>query len=630
MGAARYTDPVSALSDRTLGFTRAFFAGRGLRDLLAEAGDAGTTPDLNALEALLPHHEVDAEGVWGTFSGRVLIASLYAPGNASVMTAVLHGAAGDFLPAVKRVLQASSLSAYVADPDGPVSALAKEPSLCEYLATVAANSHRNYGRYLQASGEGYEAFKLKRSAYFEENGPEIDCEAIRKMKVLLDRVEKAMPSPLEAGDIALTLGSQWIPPKIVYEFAVETFGLPTHDATVMRHFSITRADIVGSWKVLQSGIAGKVKESAREAYGTPERSCFDLLASALNSSSLTVMKDGPDGEKIKDHQATVAAWDKRRSLVNRFKEWCYADQARAETLCRIYNERFNTVAPRAYSGARMSFPGMSPLVELTSHQRDAVARSLRSPEGSLIAHVVGAGKTFDGIAATFEARRIGKAKKPLIVVPNHLTEQWAHDYMTLYPSAKILVMGKSDMSDAASSKRFWGRAATGDWDAVIVAQSRFSLVPVSPDRRIDGLEARKREFIEAAVASEDEGSFAVKAIEAQTKVVERKIGTLRKERDPEGVYFDKLGFDMLVVDEAHGFKNLAVATNISVAGISVSGSQKCEDLLDKCEFIRETHPENLVFLTGTPVSNSMSELFNMFKYLAPRLLESLASLRRGG
>lgn len=622
LGASRYSSPIAALSDRSLQFSSRSFPGRGLRDFLVEASSAKTIPDPTLVKALSPQYEIAQEGVWRTFAGRALTVSIFAPGNAELMGAVVDGGT-DFIAGVQRVAGLSKALTFIENTKLAARALVDEPALSEYLASVAMGDRGRYGIYLGASPEGYAAFRAKREAYLESYPQAIDEAEKQRLESLLNRVEKAMPPRLDAGDIALTLGSHWVPAKIVHDFAVETFGIPTHEDATMRHFAVTRTDIVGQWKIKYSGLGGKVKESARDSFGTPERSCFDILASALNSSSLTVTKDGPDGEKVKDHQATVAAWDKRRALVNRFKEWCFSDPVRSETLCRIYNERFNCVAPREYSGAKLTLPGISPLITLSNHQRDAIARSLRAPEGSLIAHVVGAGKTFDGIAATYEARRIGRAKKPLIVVPNHLTEQWAGDYTTLYPNAKILVMGKGDMTDATSSKRFWGRAATGDWDAVIVAQSRFSMIPVSPERRIAGLEARRQEFIEARTVAEEDESFSVKQIEAQVKIADRKIKGLRQEKDSEGVYFDNLGFDMLVVDEAHTFKNLAVATSMSVAGISVAGSQKCEDLLDKCDFVRETHPENLVFLTGTPVSNSMSELYNMFRYLAPKLLDSL-------
>ena len=622
LGASRYSDPKAALSDRSLSYSTRSFPGRGLRDLLVESASAKAIPEPALVKALSPRFEMAQEGAWRTFAGRALTVSVFAQGNAELMQAVVDGAT-DLIAAVQRTAGLEQAPYYSGSLRSAARALADDPTLCEYLAIVAMKGRGPYGLYLGASPEGLAAFRAQRESYLESHPQQLDLAERRHLESLLARVEKAMPQRLEAGDIALTLGSHWVPPKVVYEFAVETFGIPVGDDTAMRHFVITRTDIVGQWKVKHSGLGGKVKEAARDAFGTPERSCFDLLASALNSTSLTVTKDGPDGEKVKDHQATVAAWDKRRALVNRFKEWCFADPIRAETLCRIYNDRFNCIAPREYSGARLTLPGTSPLISLASHQRDTIARSLRSPEGSLAAHVVGAGKTFVGIAATYEARRLGKAKKPIIVVPNHLTEQWAADYTTLYPNARILVMGKSDMADAASSKRFWGRAATGDWDAVIVAQSRFSMIPVSPKRRIDGLEARKSEFVEARTAAESDESYSVKQIEAQMKVAERKINSLRQERGSEGIYFDNLGFDMMVVDEAHTFKNLAVATSMTVAGISVAGSQKCEDLLDKCDFVREAHPENLLFLTGTPVSNSMSELYNMFRYLAPKLLESL-------
>lgn len=626
-GCASYADPLAALDSRHLRNGRYRACGpAALRDLLRACAEAGSEPDPEAVRLLSGRGSYWATDIAEGEAYKVHLACACLPGSASTLAAVIEGqgyaegvcrACGDPARGEEAKRRAAEL-------------LARSPALSEYMLKVAVEEHGGGSdrvsqlTYEGSTAEGYEGF---RSAVAEAEGArEPDPERSERMEgleKLLRRVESAVPPPLTQNDVALTLGSHWVPPRVVHEFAVETFGLPRSDSAVMRRLTITRTDEVGSWKVGYSGITRKVSTAAQEAYGTSERNCFEILNSALNASQLVVMREGEDGVRERDHAATIAALDKRRALVDRFKEWAFEDPARAERLCRIYNERFNVIAPRTYDGGMLSLPGKSALVELTKHQKDAIARCLFSKEGSLIAHVVGAGKTYDGIAATHEAKRLGKAEKPLIVVPNHLTGQWAADYMRLYPQARILVMGRDDMRDADTVKRFWGRAATGDWDAVIVAQSRFGMVPVSPGRRLEALEQRKAEFVDVKLAAEREGrTFSVKAIEALEKTVESKMERLRAEKGSQGVYFDRLGFDMLVVDEAHNYKNLAVATPISVAGISVAGSQKCEDLLDKCDYIREKHPSNIVFLTGTPVSNSMSELYNMQRYLAPGLLEA--------
>ena len=606
------------------------FAGRSagcgmaaVRDLLEESSRSETPADAAMLNFLTPEFEAAGCPPGETAAYGALLASLHAPKSDAAFAAMARMS----LDMARAACRAAGIDAPIRIAgDAAARALAEDEALPEYLLEIALEEEPSYyGRrtYLRATPEGLAAFKRQRRTFLESNPREEDEGRVRKLERLLERVRAAMPPELGPADIALTLGSHWVPPKIVHDFAVETFGLPTRNDAVMRGFSVARSDVLGQWRVSCSGTASHVRAAAREAYGTPERSCLDILSSALNSTDLTVTREGRDGERRRDHAATMAAWERRRALVERFKEWAWEDPGRAAELCRIYNSRFNATAPRSYDGSSLTFPGMSSAVELTKHQRDAIARALLAPEGTLIAHVVGAGKTFDGIAAACEARRLGKARKPLVVVPNHLTEQWAADFVRLYPSARILVMGREDMRGAEAVKRFWGRAATGDWDAVIVAQSRFGMVPVSPRRRIAALESRVEEFAQAREAADESGNLpSVKRIESARKASERKMEQLRAEIDPEGVYFDDLGFDMLVVDEAHNYKNLAVATSISVSGISVSGSQKCEDLLDKCDLIREKNPSNLVFLTGTPVSNSMSELYNMQRYLAPGLLES--------
>lgn len=288
--------------------------------------------------------------------------------------------------------------------------------------------------------------------------------------------------------------------------------------------------------------------------------------------------------------------------------------------------------PRHVDGSYLTTPGIAHGVALRPHQKDAVARALRSDEGTLIAHVVGAGKTFEGVALSHEAKRLGKASKPMLVVPNHLVDQWAGDVLRLYPAGRVLVMDKDAQRNPESVRRFWGRVATGDWDAVIVPESRFSQLHVSKERRLRNMRARVDEFaqaVEAAAKARGDKDPTVKRLEAARKSAETAMQRLRdgkESRDDKalaGIKFESLGVDMLIVDEAHHFKNLGVPVASADLGMQLSSAAKCEDLLDKCEWLREAgHGGNIAFMTGTPVSNSMSELYNMQRYLAPGTLKA--------
>ena len=320
----------------------------------------------------------------------------------------------------------------------------------------------------------------------------------------------------------------------------------------------------------------------------------------------------------------------------------WTDPDRTRMLENVYNERFNRIHPREYDGSYLTFPGISADIDLYPHQRKAVARILQSEEGTLVAHVVGAGKTFTGVAACHEAKRLGRATKPMIVVPNHLTEQWAKDYLTLYPDANILSMTEADGTGKGAA-RFWAKVAAGDWDAVIVRQDTFQRMHVSPERREKYFERRKAEMLDSIETAKSDGNdFSAKKLKDEIGKMEKNLGKTVKQAEKdrmrvdgklqalrdsgeskEWIDFEDLGVDMLFVDEAHQYKNLAIATTISVPGVDVAAAQKCEDLFDKCEYLREAgHGSNIVFATGTPVSNSMAELYNMQRYLAPDLLKA--------
>ena len=328
----------------------------------------------------------------------------------------------------------------------------------------------------------------------------------------------------------------------------------------------------------------------------------------------------------------MAAIEKANAIRDAWNQWVFKDPDRAQRLTALYNRRFNGMRPRHVDGSYLTTPGITHGVALRPHQKDAVARALRSDEGTLIAHVVGAGKTFEGVTLSHEAKRLGKASKPMLVVPNHLVDQWAGDVLRLYPASRILVMDKDAQRNPESVRRFWGRVANGDWDAVIVPESRFSQLHVSKERRLRNMRARVDEFaqaVEAAAKARGDKDPTVKRLEAARKSAETAMQRLRdgkESRDDKalaGIKFESLGVDMLIVDEAHHFKNLGVPVASADLGMQLSSAAKCEDLLDKCEWLREAgHGGNIAFMTGTPVSNSMSELYNMQRYLAPGTLKA--------
>ena len=378
-------------------------------------------------------------------------------------------------------------------------------------------------------------------------------------------------------------------------------------------------------------------ESVAKKWGVGSYNCFMILTAALNGGLIQIEKDNPDynpvaeksKKKIPDPVATAAANAKRRELEEAFREWVWKDEDRAAMLADIYNRKLNRVAPRAYSGDYLSLPGMSPDIQLRKHQRDAVARIIQDGEGTLIAHTVGAGKTFTGITAMHELKRLGRARKPMIVVPNNLTEQWAADYLKLYPDAKLLVLTDAAAKSPDSVRRFWGQAASGDWDAVIVGFSRFEKLQMSYGAQKAALTARIDELEESRLMELEDGAgekdFSVKQIEGVRDKFKSKLQSLEKRnasKTLEGATFEEVGCDAIFVDEAHYFKNLAVSGG-SVPGMQTSDAAKCEDLLMKCEYLRDNgRGNNIVFATGTPVTNTMAELYNMQRYLSPNLLDS--------
>lgn len=552
-------------------------------------------------------------------------------------------------------------------------ALAKElrahPETCEYLYAADADRlahptvEKRYGRYNSwnqktfkpldevVDMEGLEQWRDRRATWMRDHPAEpADMDRLKSLQSLRGRLEQSMPVRLTHNDITAKLGSAWIPTGVIRDFMIETFGLETQpDITDggMRSLSVSHDETTGNWQV-NASLASKLDEETIRKYGLgigAGRNPFEVVSGALNATTSNLTKPDPDDpagkRRVRDAQATALLYQKRHTVEQAFAEWVWTDPARTRMLENVYNTRFNRIHPREYDGSYLTFPGISTDIGLYDHQRNAVARILQSKEGTLVAHVVGAGKTFTGVAACHEAKRLGRATKPMIVVPNHLTEQWAKDYLTLYPDANILSMTEADGA-GRGAVRFWAKVAAGDWDAVIVRQDTFQRMHVSPERREGYFSRRKAEMLDSIDTAEAVGNDfsakklkdeigkmeknlnrTVKQAERDRMRVDGKLQALRGGGNKEWIDFEDLGVDMLFIDEAHQYKNLAIATTISVPGVDVAAAQKCEDLFDKCEYLRETgHGSNIVFATGTPVSNSMAELYNMQRYLAPDLLRA--------
>lgn len=540
--------------------------------------------------------------------------------------------------------------------------LRSHPEICEYLYSMdvarlkSPSHHGRYDEYRPLSSmvsvEGLGQWRERRNEWMEAHpAQEPDPERLMELRNLESRLRKSLPDRLTHDEITAKLGSSWIPAGVIRDFMIDTFKIrqrPDITEGGLRSLSVSHDETTGNWQV-KSSLSPKLDETTIQEYGLgtgPGRNPFEIVAGALNSTTSNLTKPDPNDptgkRKVRDPQATAMLYQKRHAVEQAFTEWVWNDPDRTRMLENVYNQRFNRIRPREYDGSYLTFPGISSDIDLYGHQRKAVARILQSEEGTLIAHVVGAGKTFTGVAACHEAKRLGKATKPMIVVPNHLTEQWAKDFLTLYPDANILSMTEADGAGKGAA-RFWAKVAGGDWDAVIVRQDTFQRMHVSPERRQRYFDRRKSEMLKSIETAKTDGndfsakklkdeigkmeknlSKTVKQNEKDRARVDGKLQALRGgENNKDWIDFEDLGVDMLFVDEAHQYKNLAIATTISVPGVDVAAAQKCEDLFDKCEYLRDQgRGANIVFATGTAVSNSMAELYNMQRYLAPGLLKA--------
>ena len=454
--------------------------------------------------------------------------------------------------------------------------------------------------------------KLNIARQFAENHPEY--------MVNVQALERVQPKDLDASEIEARLGATWIFPDYITEFMAETFHTPRQHINYER-IKVQYAEVTGQWNVKGKNVDSSNNPLSTATYGTQRANAYRLLEDALNLRDTKIydtIHDADGEHRVLNRKETTLAQQKQELIREEFKEWIFKDMSRRETLCKIYNERFNSIRPREYDGSHIQFVGMNPEIKLMEHQKNAVAHILYG-NNTLLAHCVGAGKTFQMIAAGMESKRLGLAQKSLYVVPNHLLEQWGSDFLRLYPGANILVATKKDF-EPANRKRFCSRIATGDYDAVIIGHSQFEKIPLSRERQIALLEEQIADITYSIEAAKEEAGqqYTVKQMEKTKKTLKAKLEKLNDQtRKDDVVTFEQLGVDRLFVDESHYYKNLFLYTKMrNVAGISQTDAQKSSDMFMKCRYMDEiTGGKGITFATGTPVSNSMTELYTIMRYL---------------
>ena len=432
-------------------------------------------------------------------------------------------------------------------------------------------------------------------------------------------LKAAQPKDLDASEIDVRLGATWLDKSVIQDFMLETFAPPMY---LHRVIHVNYSEYTAEWNISGKSAVSESNVTAYVTYGTRRANAYRILEDTLNLRDVRIydMVTDSDGKerRVLNQKETTLAQQKQQAIKAAFREWIWKDPNRRETLVAQYNELFNATRPREYDGQHITFGGMTPDIQLREHQRNAVAHILYGGN-TLLAHEVGAGKTFEMVAAAMESKRLGLCQKPLFVVPNHLTEQWASEFIRLYPSASILVATKKDF-ERANRQKFCARIATGDYDAVIIGHSQFERIPVSQERQQRLLREQLDDIthgIEELKYQRGE-QFSIKQLERTRKQLENRLSKLEaEERKDDVVTFEQLGVDRLYVDEAHSFKNLFLYTKMrNVAGLSQTESQKSSDMFLKCRYMDEiTGGKGIVFATGTPVSNSMTELYTMQRYL---------------
>ena len=453
--------------------------------------------------------------------------------------------------------------------------------------------------------------KLRMAQFAAETNPEF--------AVNVTALEKAQPRELEASEIDVRLGATWLDPDIIQKFMTETFQIPYY---LRRAVNVRYSPYTAEWRVEGKTATGRSDIISSETYGTSRANAYKILEETLNLKDVRIYDTIEDAEgkpkRVLNKRETMLAQQKQQVIKDAFANWVWQDPQRRIALVKQYNELFNSTRPREYDGSHIKFVGMNPEITLREHQRNAIAHVLYGGN-TLLAHEVGAGKTYEMAASAMEAKRLGLCQKSLFVVPNHLTEQWASEFLNLYPNAKLLVARRKDF-ETANRKKFCARIATGDYDAVIIGHSQFERIPLSFERQ----ERIIQEQIYETLAAINElkvhagENFSIKQMEKTRKTLETKLEKLRADsRKDDVITFEQLGVDRLFVDESHFYKNLFLTTKMrNVAGLSTSEAQKSSDMFGKCRYLDEiTGGRGVVFATGTPVSNSMTELYTVMRYL---------------
>ena len=453
--------------------------------------------------------------------------------------------------------------------------------------------------------------KLRMAQFAAETNPEFS--------VNVEALTKAQPRELEASEIDVRLGATWLDPSIIQKFMTETFQIPYY---LRRAVNVRYSPYTAEWRVEGKTATGRGDIISSETYGTSRANAYKILEETLNLKDVRIYDTIEDAEgkpkRVLNKRETMLAQQKQQVIKDAFANWVWQDPQRRIALVKQYNELFNSTRPREYDGSHIKFVGMNPEITLREHQRNAIAHVLYGGN-TLLAHEVGAGKTYEMAASAMEAKRLGLCQKSLFVVPNHLTEQWASEFLNLYPNAKLLVARRKDF-ETANRKKFCARIATGDYDAVIIGHSQFERIPLSFERQ----ERIIQEQIYETLAAINElkvhagENFSIKQMEKTRKTLETKLEKLRSdERKDDVITFEQLGVDRLFVDESHFYKNLFLTTKMrNVAGLSTSEAQKSSDMFGKCRYLDEiTGGRGVVFATGTPVSNSMTELYTVMRYL---------------
>ena len=447
--------------------------------------------------------------------------------------------------------------------------------------------------------------KLRQARFAAEDHPEF--------AVNVEKLEQVQPKDLTAPEISVRIGASWIEPKYYQQFMFEL--LHTPEKLKGKAIKLLYSPSTGEWRVTGKSADSRDNVRVYTTYGTKRANAYEIFEDSLNQRDVRIFdKKLVGGKEIRvlNEKQTMIAQQKQDAIGEAFKDWIFKDPERREVLCKTYNELFNNIRPREYDGSHINFVGMNPEISLRPHQLNAVAHILYG-KNTLLAHCVGAGKTFEMVAAAMESKRLGLCRKSLFVVPNHLTEQWGGDFLRLYPGANVLVATKRDF-EPARRKKFCARIATGDYDAVIIGHTQFEKIPLSVSRQKAIIEEQIHEIIDAIREAKEDNAenYTIKQMEKTRKNLEAKLKDLAaSEKKDNVVTFEELGVDRLFVDEAHGFKNLFLHTKMrNVAGIAQTDAQKSSDMYAKCRYMDEiTGGRGTVFATGTPISNSMVELY---------------------